>query len=112
MSYQSNPRNQSAPEFWHEEKEHARKLAQAVNGILNGKTNNAFTVTLDAGSTTTSVDFSPARDGGSAMFFAQNGSAAELIRTTNVYASTSSGQVTVTHGAAVGGEIFSLVVVG
>ena len=112
MSYEANSRNQVTPEFWHESKEHTRKIAQAVNGILNGKTNNSFRVTLEAGNTSTSVQFPPARSGGSAMFFPQNDSAAQLARNTHVFASTSDGQVTITHGSAAGGEVFSLVVVG
>jgi len=112
MSYEANSRAQSAPEFWHESKEHTRKIAQAVNGILNGKTNNSFKVTLEAGETSTSVQFPPAKSGGSAMLFPQNDAAALLARNTNVFASTADGQVTISHGSSAGGEVFSLVVIG
>lgn len=112
MSYESTGRTESAPEFWHESKEHSRKIAQAVNGILNGQTNNAFVVTLESGGTSTTVPFAPSRSGGSVLLFPQNDAAATLSRTQNVYAETRAGEVLVTHGPAVGGEVFSLVVVG
>ncbi len=111
MSYKANARTESPPEFWHEGSEHSRKIAQAVNGILNGQTNNTFVVTLEEGATDSTVRFTPARAGGSALLFPQNSSAASLARTTDVFATTSTGQVVVTHGAAVGGEQFSLVIV-
>ena len=60
MSYAAGNRSQSAPEFWHEPKEHSRKIVQALNGVLNGQTNNTFQVTLEAGATSTSVSFVPA----------------------------------------------------
>ena len=112
MSYAAGNRSQSAPEFWHEPKEHSRKIVQALNGVLNGQTNNTFQVTLEAGATSTSVSFVPARDGGSALFFPQNAAAATLARTSDVYASTKSGEVVITHGEAAGGERFSLVICG
>lgn len=112
MSYEPNARTESPPEFWHESAEHSRKIAQAVNGILNGKTNNTFVVTLDAGESKTIVPFSPARSDGSALLFPQNASAAVLARTTDVFATSVVGQVEITHGSAAGGEKFSLVIVG
>lgn len=112
MSYESPNRNQSAPEFWHEAKEHTRKIAQAVNGILDGKTNNSFKVTLEAGETSTTVQFPPAKEGASAMFFPQSDQAAQLARDTNVFATVGNGTITITHGSASGGEVFSLVIVG
>lgn len=111
MSFKANARTESTPEFWHEAGEHTRKIAQAVNGILNGKTNNTFSVTLEAGDATTSVSFPPARPGGSALLFAQNESAALMARTQNVYATTTTGEVVISHGTATGGESFSLVIV-
>lgn len=111
MSYKPNARTESPPEFWHEAGEHSRKIAQAVNGILNGQTNNTFVVTLEASASQLTVQFPPARSGGSALLFPQNSSAAELARTTDVYATTSAGQVVITHGTATGGEQFSLVIV-
>ena len=111
MSYKANARTESPPEFWHESGEHSRKIAQAVNGILNGQINNAFSVTLEAAESQLTVPFPPARSGGSALLFPQNASAAELARTTDVFATTSVGQVVITHGTATGGERFSLVIV-
>ena len=111
MSYTANARTESTPEFWHEAGEHSRKIAQAVNGILNGLTNNTFSVTLTAGETTSTVSFPPARNGGSALLFPQNAAAATLARVTDVYATTTTGEVVITHGSAAGGEQFSLVIV-
>ena len=112
MSYKATGRSEYAPEFWHEGQEHSRKLAQAVNGILNGQMNNAFTVTLDAGETSTTVPFAPAKAGGSALLFPRNNTASELARNTNVFATAELGEVTVSHGTAAGGESFSLLIVG
>lgn len=56
MSHGPHVRVQGVPEFWSGSvEEHVRKLAQAVNGILRGKTNNILEVTLAPGATQTEV---------------------------------------------------------
>ena len=112
MSFEEKSRSEVAPEFWHESREHSRKLAQVINGILDGQTNNHFLVTLDVGTTETTVPFPPARSGASVLLFPQNASAATLARLSDVFASGSDGVVTVSHGTAAGGESYSLVIVG
>ena len=113
MSHIAEHRNVVPPRFWHEPKEHSRKIADSVRGILDGKTNNNYTVTLDPGKTSTSVSFSTARPGVSVLLTPQNAAAAEFQRTTNVYAVGDFGKVTVNHDAsAAGTEVFSLVIVG
>ena len=112
MSFRANTRTESAPEFWHDAKEHNRKIAQSVNGILNGQTNNIFVVTLEADTTSTTVQFPPARAGGSVLITAQDSTAATLARTSDIYAVSNSGEVEITHGTASGGETFSVLVAG
>jgi len=112
MSYEAKRRSETAPEFWHEESEHSRKLAQTINGVLNGQTNNHFQVTMEVGDAQTKVKFPQAKDGVSVLLFPQNAKAALLSRESDVYASGSGGEVTITHGTAGGGEIYSLVIIG
>ena len=109
MSYENGRRTQATPEFWHENSEHVRKIAQSVNGILMGQTNNHFTITLEAGEPSLTVPFSSAKTGASVLLFPQNAGASSLG---GVYASASNGQVTVNHALADGGESFSLVIIG
>jgi hypothetical protein len=118
MSYENGRRTQTTPEFWSQQDadagEHIRKIAQSVNGILMGQTNNHFTITLEAGVEPLTVPFSSAKTGASVLLFPQNADASALG---GVYATASTdingnGQVTVNHGSATGGEKFSLVVIG
>jgi hypothetical protein len=118
MSYKDGRRTQTTPEFWSQEDaaagEHIRKIAQSVNGILMGQTNNHFTITLEAGVEPLTVPFSSAKTGASVLLFPQNAGASALG---GVYATASTdvngnGQVVVNHDAADGGETFSLVVIG
>jgi hypothetical protein len=113
MSYKDGRRTQTTPEFWSPEEsdsgEHIRKIAQSVNGILMGQTNNHFTITLEFEETSTTVPFSSAKTGASVLLFPQNAGASALG---GVYATASDGQVTVNHDVAAGGESFSLVVIG
>ena len=45
------------PEYWNWKKpeEHLRKCALAINGILQGQSNNTFDVVLGAGTSTTTI---------------------------------------------------------
>ena len=114
MSHVTGERNRSVPEFWRgKPEEHSRKLAQALNGMLDGQTNNQFTVTLEAGKTQTEVAFLPSRPEVAVLVTPQNQPAAALMRTTDVYAEADTGKVRIKHDAsAVGTEKFSLIVVG
>ena len=114
MSHAAGERNRTVPEFWRgKPEEHSRKLAQSVNSMLDGQTNNQFTVTLEAGQTQTEVEFLTARPGVSVLLTAQNAAAATLQRTTDVYAEADTGKVRIKHDVSVSGtERFSLIIVG
>ena len=113
MSHTAKHRTVVPPEYWENPKEHSRKIAQSVRGILEGKTNNHYTVTLEAGKTVTDVRFLSARAGVSVLVTPQNAAAAALMRTTDLYAIGAFEKVTVHHDAsAVGTEVFSLLIAG
>ena len=44
-----------APTAWHNEIEHRRRLAAAINGTIDGRGNNGASVTLASGATSTAV---------------------------------------------------------
>jgi hypothetical protein len=44
-----------APELWENPTEHLFYIAKAVNGLLNGESNNTLSATLTPGSTTTEI---------------------------------------------------------
>lgn len=46
---------QAVPEFLPDEKEHRRQIARAVRGMIQGKINVVFPVTLRASQTTTTI---------------------------------------------------------
>jgi hypothetical protein len=80
---------------------------------LDGKTNNHYKVTLEAGKTFTEISFSTAKPGVSVLLTPQNVEAATFQRTKELYATGDFGKVVVHHDAsAVGTENFSLVIVG
>lgn len=45
----------NAPTSWHNGPEHRRRLADAVNGAIDGRTNNAGLLTITASQTTTAI---------------------------------------------------------
>ena len=114
MSQTFTPRVVVPPKFWTGKPEElARKLSDSVRGILDGKTNNQYTVTLEAGKTSTEIMFTTAKPGVSVLLTPQNAAAAAFQRTTDVYAIGKTGKVVVNHDAsATGAEQFSLVIVG
>ncbi len=114
MSHATGTRNRTVPEYWRgKPEEHARKLAQTVNAMLSGQTNNQFIVTLTAGVTSTVVPFLTAKPDVATTLTAQNAAAATLQRTTDLYAVAGFEQVTIHHDASADGtEKYSLVIVG
>jgi hypothetical protein len=56
-------RTRFVPLFLERADEHRRKLAQAINALLAGKSNNHFTTTLRANQITTEVQFTESRAG-------------------------------------------------
>lgn len=115
MSFKTGPRILSPPTFWTRAKpeDFMRKLSLVAQGLLDGKSNNSFVVTLEAGKTQTDVRFLPARPGAAVNISPRNAVAAELARTSDVYADAQTEKVCIFHAAtATGAEQFSLTVTG
>ena len=55
MSHLNEDHFPIVPKFWTDLNEHLRKASQALNGVLNGETNNALTVILEVNETSTTV---------------------------------------------------------
>jgi hypothetical protein len=101
----------TVPERWEDPKEHFRKIAQAVNDLQRGRTNNVFSVTLTPNETMTSVDVSFARVGNAALIIPQTASAAASA--TSVYTVVQNGTIEVHHDAAVASDrTFALALFG
>lgn len=96
---QGGPRSVTLPTFFEGQDperlpEHVRKIADAVNSMLNGKTNNTFVATLDAGETSTDVLFSPCHLQSVVTLTAQTASAS---LSTGVWVEPKKGKVTIHH---------------
>lgn len=88
-----------------------RKLADAVNGAIRGKTNNVITVTLTANSATTTVN-SPLIGTNSALLWTPT-TANAAAETTMYVSARSQGTATLTHGNdADTDKTFEVVIVG
>lgn len=68
MSFTKQDRYPRLDRFWSETVEHLRKLAQAVNGVLVGETNNHFSITLEVDSVLTEIS-DPIFDSEKSVFF-------------------------------------------
>ena len=115
MSFQADPRRVAPPLYWGKNRpeEHLRKIANSVRDLLDGKSNNNFIVTLDAGKAQTDVPYLPARSGVAVLLTPRNAAAAALQRTTNVFGEAFFEKVRICHdSSAAGTEEFSLVVIG
>ena len=114
MSHVPEHRVQVPPRFWSgKPEEHVRKVADSVRGILEGKTNNHFTVTLEQASTSQDISYSTAVPGVKVLIFPQNAAAAKFQRTRDLYAVGDYGKITINHeNTATGVEIYSVVIVG
>ncbi len=87
----------TAPVNWRDSKEHRRLIANAVNGILDGHTNNAGEVTLNpTPSTTTVVNDARAGVDSVILFMPLTYNAAQEISTMYV-SSRGAGTFTITH---------------
>jgi hypothetical protein len=114
MSHTPEHKNEVPPRFWAgRPDEHIRKVTDSVRGILEGKTNNHFTITIEAGETSQDISYSTAVPGVKVLLFPQNAAAATFQRTTDLFAVGDYGKVTINHdSSAAGTEVFSLVIVG
>jgi len=112
MAYSRDRTTASPPESWADAKEHSRKIAQSVRGVMDGQLNNHYSVTLEAGTTQTDVVYPTARPGVTVLLTPQNQLAASFQRANDVWTTSEIGKVTIHHASAAGGEQFSLAIFG
>jgi hypothetical protein len=86
------------PSDWFDEKEHRRKLAQALQGIMDGRTNNAGSVTLTASTVTTVVSDKRAGVDSVIVFMPKTANAAAVLGRLYVSARTDEA-FTLTHAS-------------
>ena len=78
---------------------HRRQLASAIQGLMDGKSNNIGEVTLSDGATSTVVSDRRVGPASVILLMPKTANAANLVRTTDVYVSSRTNrQFTVTHG--------------
>lgn len=109
MSHRTN----SVPETWSRNRadELHRKVAQALNSVLRGETNNHFTVTLAPGTTETEVRYSSARPGVVPVLTPLSASAAAAAAI--VWASAELGKVVLHHDSDPATDrAFGVVIIG
>ena len=88
----------SAPEQWAGEvSDHIRYVAQTVNGLLSGKSNNSDTVTLSADATSTVVSNPNVTANTVVSLTPTSSSAAAAL--SGVWVETSTGKVTINHAS-------------
>lgn len=81
-----------------EEREHRRKIALALNGVLRGQLNNLGSVTLTASSTTSAVRNPNVSAGSKIFLFPTTANAATALATTYKSAAEE-GLITLTHAS-------------
>lgn len=99
MSHGREHRTQSLPETWGREDEHRRKLAQAINSLLRGESNNHYTVTLTPDATETEIQYPSARSGVVPVLQPLSPGAAAALASGSVYATAENGKVVIHHDA-------------
>lgn len=101
MSQENIPRAAVVPEYWHgNEEEHRRKISTALNQILRGVSNSHYTVTLDAGKTTTEVLHPPVREGAGVQITPGSPSAAVSFAAGNIWVETKSEKAIIHHDSS------------
>jgi N-acetylmuramic acid 6-phosphate (MurNAc-6-P) etherase len=104
----------NVPEFFQgSREEHARLIAQGVNGLLKGQSNNVYTVTLDpTPATSTSVTVIHARPGQVAQLVAQSAAAAAEVAAGTIYTEVQNGSIVIYHAAGGSDRTFGVVLNG
>ncbi len=83
------------------EKEHLRRVVQALDGLQNGQGNNHFLVTLTPDATETVIDALFARTGGVATLQTMSASAAASLASGKlIWSTVSLKKITIHHDAA------------
>jgi len=99
MAHGGEHRTRSVPEVWQRPDEHLRKVAQTVNSLLRGESNNHFTVTLTPNATETEVRYSSARTGVVPVLQPLSAAGAAALASGSVYATAENGKVVIHHDA-------------
>lgn len=91
-----NPSTNIVPRTWHDESDHRARLADAINNILRGKTNNVSTFTLTDNSATSVL--TDIRIGLNSMIMLQPTTANAAAELATLYFDTpNDGSITVNH---------------
>jgi hypothetical protein len=111
MSQNNIPRAQTVPEFWKgDEEEHRRKMATALNQLMNGVSNNHYTVRLDVNATETEVMHPPVRPGAGVQITPGSESAAVSFSLGTIWVETQMEKAIIHHDASsISDRIFHLV---
>lgn len=97
MSHEPGHLFPAAPQRGLESTEHRRRIAQVVNAVLDGDTNNVLHVTLEAGVTQTQVIEPRVKTGTVVHLTPESASAAAAVAST--YALATTGVITIFHAA-------------
>jgi len=103
----------TAPEYWAgKPQEHTRKVAQVVNQMLQGYTNNSLKVTLDDTEATTEVIRTKATSLQHANLSPISEAAAADFALGTTWAVVEEGKVVIHHAAGVAGREYGIVLQG
>ena len=96
---------------WPSDEGHRRNLAVALNGVLDGRTNSAGSFTLNAGTTSTTVE--DHRTGTNTIILWMPTNAAGAGELSGMYISDrTAGEFTITHGSAAADSDFDYLLFG
>jgi len=91
-----NQTTSAVPRIWTDEKDHRARLSDAINNILQGKTNNRGSITLTASSATSTL--SDKRIGADSVILLQPTTANAAAELATLYFGTpGDGSVTINH---------------
>ncbi len=97
--------------YWHDAAEHRRKIAEVLDGVMDGKINSTGTVTLTASATTTTLTDRRIGTGSVILFMPTTENAAGEI---GMYVSArTGGSATITHASmAQADRTFAYAIIG
>ena len=101
MAHTPEHRTQSVPEFWAgADSEHRRKMALAINGLLQGRLNSHFTVTLTPDATETELRYTDSRPGVTMLLTPNSPTAAASQAAGTIWVETQTGKAIIHHDAS------------
>ena len=96
-----------------DEKEHRRLMAQALNGLLEGQSNNGFKMTLTPGGTGTLYNRIGIAATSVPVLTPMTASAAQALAAGTVWATVTRGALTIHHGTGIGTDLtFGVALIG